>query len=58
MDSVFMKGGGFDEGFVKGAIMELLQALDFVHTEVQAVHPGRMPAFSFLPTYKQTTRSS
>jgi hypothetical protein len=41
MDTVFMDGRGFDEGFVKGAIKELLEALDFLHTEVQAVHTGR-----------------
>lgn len=46
-----MKGSAFDEAFVKGAIMELLQALDFLHAEVQAVHTGRMVAFPFLPTY-------
>lgn len=40
LDTVFMKGGGFDEEFVKGAIKELLEALDFLHREVQAVHTG------------------
>ncbi|KAI9809018.1 MAG: hypothetical protein M1825_002307 [Sarcosagium campestre] len=35
MDLVFMDGRGFDEGFVKGAVKELLEALDFLHTEVQ-----------------------
>lgn len=40
MDTVFMKGGGFDEEFVKGAIIELLEAIDFLHTEVQVVHTG------------------
>ncbi|KAK1965901.1 kinase domain-containing protein [Colletotrichum sublineola] len=38
MDTVFMDGRGFHEGFVKGAIKELLEALDFLHTEVQCVH--------------------
>ncbi|EFQ28084.1 protein kinase domain-containing protein [Colletotrichum graminicola M1.001] len=38
MDKVFMDGCGFPEGFVKGAIKELLEALDFLHTEVQCVH--------------------
>ncbi|WDK11934.1 protein kinase domain-containing protein [Colletotrichum graminicola] len=40
MDKVFMDGCGFPEGFVKGAIKELLEALDFLHTEVQCVHTG------------------
>lgn len=40
MDTVFMKGRGFDEEFVKGAIKELLEAVDFLHTEVKAVHTG------------------
>ncbi|KAJ8122029.1 hypothetical protein ONZ43_g1670 [Nemania bipapillata] len=38
MDVVFMKGCGFDENFVKSAIKELLEAVDFLHAEVQAVH--------------------
>ncbi|VUC36261.1 unnamed protein product [Clonostachys rosea] len=42
-DTVFMKGRSFDEGFVKGAIKELLEALDFLHTEVQAVHTDVHP---------------
>jgi len=29
MDTVFMKGRGLDENFVKNAIKELLQAVDF-----------------------------
>lgn len=40
MDAVFMDGHGFEEGFVKGAIKELLEALDFLHSEVQSVHTG------------------
>ncbi|KAK9258479.1 kinase-like domain-containing protein [Lipomyces tetrasporus] len=43
LDTVFMKGRGFDEEFVKGAIRELLEALDFLHTEVQAVHTDVHP---------------
>ncbi|CAH0023124.1 unnamed protein product, partial [Clonostachys rhizophaga] len=43
MDTVFMKGRGFDEEFVKGAIKELLEAIDFLHTEVQAVHTDVHP---------------
>ncbi|KAJ0158568.1 SRSF protein kinase 3, partial [Colletotrichum tanaceti] len=38
MDTVFMDGAGFPEGFVKGAVKELLEALDFLHTVVQSVH--------------------
>lgn len=40
MDIVFMDSRGFSEGFVKGAIKELLEALDFLHTEAQSVHTG------------------
>ncbi|KAK7227924.1 hypothetical protein V2G26_000094 [Clonostachys chloroleuca] len=43
MDTVFMKGRGFDEEFVKGTIKELLEAIDFMHTEVQAVHTDVHP---------------
>lgn len=39
--AVFMDGRGFDEDFVKAAIKELLGAVDFLHTEVQAVHTAR-----------------
>ncbi|KAG7136332.1 Serine/threonine-protein kinase AFC3 like [Verticillium longisporum] len=46
MDTVFMNGRGFNEGFVKGAAKELLEALDFLHTEAQCahtdVHPGNL----------------
>lgn len=41
MDTVFMDGRGFSEEFVKGAVKELLEAVDFLHTEVQSVHTGR-----------------
>ncbi|XHG09039.1 hypothetical protein AWENTII_012118 [Aspergillus wentii] len=37
MKVIFSKDG-FDEEFVKGAIVELLQALDFLHTEGEVVH--------------------
>lgn len=47
MDTVFMKGRGFDEGFVKGAIQELLEALDFLHTEAQVVHTGKSLRFAY-----------
>ena len=41
MNIVFKDGHGFDEDFVKGAIIELLKAIDFLHSEVQAVHTGK-----------------
>ncbi|OAA43650.1 Protein kinase-like domain protein [Metarhizium rileyi] len=50
MDLVFMKGGGFNESFVKSAIMELLKCLDFLHTEVQAVHTDIHPGNLLLGT--------
>lgn len=34
---------GFDEDFVRGAITELLQALDFLHTHGEVVHTGTVP---------------
>ncbi|KAL4879925.1 kinase-like domain-containing protein [Aspergillus karnatakaensis] len=37
MKSVF-RPGGFDEDFVRGAIFELLKALDFLHTHGETVH--------------------
>lgn len=49
MDTVFMSGRGFEEGFVKGAIKELLEALDFLHTEAKVVHTG----MSSLPAEKE-----
>lgn len=33
---------GFDEDFVRGAIIELLQALDFLHSHGEIVHTGIM----------------
>ncbi|RSL89296.1 hypothetical protein CEP51_001312 [Fusarium floridanum] len=38
MKLVFRKDGGFDEMFVKGAVEELLKALDFLHSEANVVH--------------------
>ncbi|KAJ4183352.1 hypothetical protein NW755_009843 [Fusarium falciforme] len=43
MDTVFMKGRGFEEDFVKSAIKELLQAVGFLHTEAQTVHTDIHP---------------
>lgn len=40
MKLVFRQDGGFDERFVKGAVEELLKALDFLHSEAHIVHTG------------------
>lgn len=40
MKLVFRKDGGFDEMFVKGAVEQLLKALDFLHSEAHMVHTG------------------
>ncbi|KND91668.1 Serine/threonine-protein kinase SRPK [Tolypocladium ophioglossoides CBS 100239] len=50
MDTVFMNGRGFNEGFVKGAVKELLEALDFLHTEAQCVHTDVHPGNLLLGT--------
>lgn len=34
---------GFDEDFVRGAITELLRALDFSHSDGEVVHTCIMP---------------
>ena len=39
MKLVFRRDG-FDEDLVKGAIIELLEALDFLHTYAEIVHTG------------------
>lgn len=51
MDTVFMQGRGFNENFVKSAIKELLQALDFLHSKVQVVHTGTQPFHHRLNTF-------
>ncbi|GLA22802.1 hypothetical protein AnigIFM63326_005280 [Aspergillus niger] len=38
---VVFQQGGFDQDLVKGAITELLQAVDFLHTQGQSVHTGK-----------------
>lgn len=48
MQVVFLPGG-FDENLVKGAITELLQAVDFLHMQGQVVHTG----IFFFPSSKQ-----
>lgn len=35
---------GFDEDFVRGAMTELLKALDFLHTHGEVVHTGIFPS--------------
>jgi serine/threonine protein kinase len=40
---VVLRRDGFDEDFVKGAIIELLRALDFLHSEGDILHTGNMP---------------
>ncbi|KAM6511930.1 hypothetical protein FALCPG4_016917 [Fusarium falciforme] len=52
MDTVFMKGRGFEEDFVKSAIKELLQAVDFLHTEAQVVHTGLQLSSSSHPSWQ------
>lgn len=39
---------GFDENFVRGAIIELLKALDFLHTHGEVVHTGIAPFPIFI----------
>ncbi|KAH7306019.1 kinase-like domain-containing protein [Stachybotrys elegans] len=43
MKLVFQPTGGFDEMFVKGAVEELLKALDFLHSEANIVHTDVHP---------------
>ena len=47
MKLVFRQNG-FDEDFVKGAIIELLKALDFLHTHGEVVHTGIHRPFTYL----------
>lgn len=37
---VVFRRDGFDEDFVRGAIIELLQVLDFLHSQGEVVHTG------------------
>ncbi|PWY96538.1 kinase-like protein [Aspergillus sclerotioniger CBS 115572] len=50
MKLVFRKDG-FDEMFVKGAITELLQAVDFLHTQGKIVHTDIHPGNMLLGTW-------
>lgn len=47
MKVVFRKDG-FDEEFVKAAMIELLKALDFLHTRGEVVHTGIDPFSAYL----------
>jgi serine/threonine protein kinase len=48
MRLVFRRGG-FDEDFVRGTIIELLETLDFLHTHGEVVHTGAaLPSTPFL----------
>lgn len=40
---------GFDEDFIRGAIIELLKALDFLHTQGEIVHTGIYAFTHVLP---------
>lgn len=51
MDIVFTQGRGFDEQFAKGAIKELLEAVDFPQTEMQVVHTG-IPLFPLIRRFR------
>lgn len=41
---VVFRRDGFDEDFVRGAIIELLQALYFLHSQGEVVHTGIVPS--------------
>ncbi|KAK0390670.1 hypothetical protein NLU13_0174 [Sarocladium strictum] len=43
MKLIFQKDGGFNETFVKGAVQELLKALDLLHDEAHIVHTDVHP---------------
>ncbi|TPR08050.1 hypothetical protein CAN33_0016900 [Aspergillus niger] len=57
MKIVFQQGG-FDEGLVKGAITELLQAVDFLHTQGQSVHTDIHPGNLLLGAYDNQSLSA
>ncbi|KAL2851853.1 kinase-like domain-containing protein [Aspergillus pseudodeflectus] len=48
---VVFRRDGFDEDFVKGAIIELLQALDFLHSQGEVVHTDIHPGNMLLGVY-------
>ncbi|PYH94289.1 kinase-like protein [Aspergillus ellipticus CBS 707.79] len=48
---------GFDERLVRGAITELLQALDFLHTHAEAVHTDAKEMTSPVPRKLTATRT-
>ncbi|OJZ90611.1 hypothetical protein ASPFODRAFT_123817 [Aspergillus luchuensis CBS 106.47] len=57
MEVVFQQEG-FDENLVKGAITELLQAVDFLHTQGQVVHTDIHPGNLLLGAYDNQSLSA
>ncbi|XRM38263.1 hypothetical protein ABZX51_001696 [Aspergillus tubingensis] len=57
MQVVFLPGG-FDENLVKGAITELLQAVDFLHMQGQVVHTDIHPGNLLLGAYDNQSLSA
>ncbi|GCB17533.1 abhydrolase domain-containing protein C22H12.03 [Aspergillus awamori] len=55
---VVFQQGGFDEDLVKGAITELLQAVDFLHTQGQSVHTDIHPGNLLLGAYDNQSLSA
>lgn len=53
MKSVFLPDG-FEESFVKSTIVELLYALDFLHTHGEVVHTG-ITTFIYISFYNLST---
>ncbi|GLA01218.1 hypothetical protein AnigIFM60653_011079 [Aspergillus niger] len=55
---VVFQQGGFDQDLVKGAITELLQAVDFLHTQGQSVHTDIHPENLLLGAYDNQSLSA
>ncbi|KAL7649880.1 hypothetical protein ACMYSQ_011700 [Aspergillus niger] len=55
---VVFQQGGFDQDLVKGAITELLQAVDFLHTQGQSVHTDIHPGNLLLGAYDNQSLSA
>ncbi|KAF9885149.1 hypothetical protein FE257_000675 [Aspergillus nanangensis] len=51
---VLFRPEGFDEDFVRGAIVELLKALDFLHTYGEIVHTDIHPANLLLGVFENS----
>ncbi|GKZ65680.1 hypothetical protein AnigIFM50267_009452 [Aspergillus niger] len=54
---VVFQQGGFDEDLVKGAIAELLQVVNFLHTQGQSVHTDIHPGNLLLGAYDNQSLS-